>query len=49
LRQNNAQLIQRFLRVSPADIALCSVVLAELLYGAHHSASNPSAFVEEKS
>lgn len=40
LRQNSPQLVQRFLREDPAGIALCSVVLAELLYGAHHSASN---------
>jgi tRNA(fMet)-specific endonuclease VapC len=40
LRQNNPQLVQRFLQVSPADIALCSVVLAELFYGAHHGAAS---------
>jgi tRNA(fMet)-specific endonuclease VapC len=40
LRQNNPQLVQRFLQADPAEIALCSVVLAELLYGAHHSASS---------
>ncbi len=40
LRQNSPQLVQRFLRADPAEIAFCSVVLAELLYGARHSASN---------
>jgi len=38
LRQNNSRLVQRFLQMNPADIALCSVVLAELFYGAHHGA-----------
>jgi tRNA(fMet)-specific endonuclease VapC len=38
LRQNNPQLVQRVLQEDPADIALCSVVLAELFYGAHHGA-----------
>jgi tRNA(fMet)-specific endonuclease VapC len=36
LRQNNPKLVQRMLQENPADMALCSVVLAELLYGAHH-------------
>ncbi len=40
LRQNNLPLVQRVSQAQPADIALCSVVLAELLYGVHHSASN---------
>jgi tRNA(fMet)-specific endonuclease VapC len=40
LRENNPQLVQRLLQAQPADIALCSVVLAELFYGAHHSASD---------
>jgi tRNA(fMet)-specific endonuclease VapC len=43
LRQNNARLVQRFLQVVPADIALNSVVLAELIYGAHHGAVNKRA------
>jgi tRNA(fMet)-specific endonuclease VapC len=43
LRQNNPRLIQRFRQVSPADIALCSVVLAELFYGAHHGAKSKLA------
>jgi tRNA(fMet)-specific endonuclease VapC len=43
LRQNNAQIAQRFLHVSPAEIALCSVVLAELFYGAHHGPANKLA------
>jgi tRNA(fMet)-specific endonuclease VapC len=38
LRQNNQQLVQRILQENPADIVLCSVVLAELFYGAHHGA-----------
>jgi tRNA(fMet)-specific endonuclease VapC len=36
LRQNNPQLAKRLHQAVPADIALCSVVLAELFYGAHH-------------
>lgn len=36
LRQNNQNLVQRFLREDPADILLCSVVLGELFYGAWH-------------
>ena len=43
LRQNNAQLVQRFLQVNPAEIGLCSVVLGELFYGAHHGAANKRA------
>lgn len=43
LRQNNSRLVQRFLSVDPAEIALCSVVLAELFYGAHHGAANKLA------
>lgn len=37
IRRKDAALLQRFQQVSPADIALCSVVLAELLYGVYHS------------
>ena len=37
LRQNQPQLVQRFSQESSDDIAMCSVVVAELLYGAHHS------------
>ena len=40
LRQNNPKLVQRLLQANPGDVALCSVVLAELLYGAHHSAGS---------
>jgi tRNA(fMet)-specific endonuclease VapC len=41
LRQSIPQLTQKFQNTNPADIALSSVVLAELFYGAHHgSASN---------
>lgn len=36
LRQNNQTLVQRFQQEDPADIFLCSVVLGELFYGAHH-------------
>jgi tRNA(fMet)-specific endonuclease VapC len=43
LRQSNARLVQRFLQVVPAEIALNSVVLAELFYGAHHGAANKQA------
>jgi tRNA(fMet)-specific endonuclease VapC len=43
LRQSNARLVQRFLQTVPADIALNSVVLAELFYGAHHGAVNKKA------
>ncbi len=43
LRQRNARLVQRFLQVLPADIALNSVALAELFYGAHHGAVNKRA------
>jgi len=32
IRREEAALLQRFQQVSPADIAICSVVLAELLY-----------------
>lgn len=38
LGQNNPQLVQRVLQENPADISLCSVVLAELFYGAQHGA-----------
>lgn len=40
LRQNDQRLVQRFLQVNAADIALSSVVLAELLYGAYHGAAS---------
>jgi len=43
LRQSNARLVQRLLQVVPADIALNSVVLAELFYGAYHGAVNKQA------
>lgn len=36
LRHNNPRVVQQFLQVNPADIARCSVVLAELFYGAYH-------------
>jgi tRNA(fMet)-specific endonuclease VapC len=38
LRQANAALIQKVQQANPADIRLCSVVLAELFYGAFRSA-----------
>lgn len=37
LRQNHQHLLQRLQQQNPADIALCSVVLAELCYGAERS------------
>ena len=37
IRRKDAALLQRFQQVSPADIALCSFVLAELLNGVYHS------------
>ena len=40
LRQKSPKLVQQFLQTDPGDLALCSVVLAELLYGAYHSASD---------
>jgi tRNA(fMet)-specific endonuclease VapC len=43
LRQNNPRLVQRFLQTAPSDIALCSVVLAGLFYGAHHGAKSKLA------
>jgi tRNA(fMet)-specific endonuclease VapC len=38
LRQKDAALLQKFHQVNASDIRLCSVVLAELYYGAFHSA-----------
>ena len=40
LRQKNQQLVQRFMQEDPTEIALCSVVLSELFYGAHHGPAN---------
>lgn len=37
LRQNDPPLIARFQQIDPIDLRLCSVVLAELTYGAHRS------------
>lgn len=37
LNRADTQIVQHFRARSPAEIALCSVVKAELLYGAHHS------------
>ena len=37
LNQRHPEIIQRFRQHSPADIALCSIVKAELLYGACRS------------
>lgn len=37
LNQADPQIEARFRRHSPRDIALCSVVKAELMYGAHRS------------
>lgn len=41
LRRKRAALVRRFLQERPSDIMLCSVVLAELAYGAYNS---PAAF-----
>ena len=38
LNQSHAGVTQRFMACEPADIVLCSVVRAELLYGARRSA-----------
>ena len=38
LNQSHAGVTQRFKACEPADIVLCSVVRAELLYGARRSA-----------
>jgi tRNA(fMet)-specific endonuclease VapC len=43
LRQKNQRLVQRFQQTSSSDIVLCSVVLAELIYGAHHSPAKNQA------
>jgi tRNA(fMet)-specific endonuclease VapC len=43
LRAKNAGLVQRFQQADPANIRLCSVVLGELLYGAHHGPSSYKA------
>ena len=43
LRQNNPKLVRKVSQLNPTDIALCSVVLGELLYGAHHSAVTKQA------
>lgn len=37
LNQRHAPIVHRFRQHNPADIALCSVVKAELLYGAQRS------------
>jgi len=37
LNEKNPLILQHFKQYSPADIALCSVVKAELLYGARRS------------
>lgn len=38
LNESHAGVRQQFFAHQPADLALCSVVKAELLYGAYHSA-----------
>lgn len=43
LRQNDANVMRRFDQAWPDEIALCSIVIAELLYGAHHSAASKQA------
>jgi tRNA(fMet)-specific endonuclease VapC len=37
LNQKNPDMEQKFRSCSPADIAVCSIVKAELLFGARHS------------
>jgi tRNA(fMet)-specific endonuclease VapC len=37
LRKKSTQVTRKFQSLSPADIALCDNVKAELWYGAHHS------------
>jgi len=37
LNKSNATIIQHFQKHSPREIAICSIVKAELLYGARHS------------
>ena len=44
LRQRNPIVVQRITAAKPSNLRLCSVVVAELYYGAHKSA-NPSANV----
>lgn len=44
LRQRNANVVRRITASKPGDLRLCSVVLAELYYGAHKSA-NPATNV----
>jgi tRNA(fMet)-specific endonuclease VapC len=36
VRQNSQKLVQRLLQENPSEIGLCSIVLAELFYGAYH-------------
>lgn len=37
LNQSPSGLVQKFKHFQPSDLALCSIVKAELLYGARHS------------
>lgn len=43
LRQNNPKLVRTVAQMNPTDIALCSVVLGELWYGAYHGALTKQA------
>ena len=43
VRRNDANLIRRFDQSWPDEIVLCSVVVAELLFGAHHSSPSKQA------
>ncbi len=43
LRQTSAGLLQKMQQAAPTDIRLCSVVLAELYFGAHHSPASYQA------
>ncbi len=46
LRQRNAPVVQRIAARVPAELRLCSVVIAELYYGAHRSAQAQSNLVK---
>ena len=43
LRGRDAALVHRFQQANPGEIGLCSVVLAELFYGAYHGPSTARA------
>jgi tRNA(fMet)-specific endonuclease VapC len=47
LRQKHPRVTQEIIRVGPADIRLCTVVLAELIYGAYRSGPSHEAAAGE--